>query len=328
MPKKTISAEGRITTLLPFLLSAGTALIIGSSVGTKSVRIFLFSAFLLFQICCIFFLKLRLLPKIQKYDLLLRQLTEKVDSESPGTTDPAALLDAYTEGLLNKYEHQLTRKQASLNALQSQINPHFLYNTLDSIRGQALEYNIQEIADMTEALSSFFRYNVSKGSNMVPLRDELQNIRTYFKIQQYRFENRFTLSIENDDLRALDCYLPKLTLQPIVENSIFHGLERTGGQGHIVIRIQLTEKRLLLYISDDGSGISPENLFSIQEALRKGENRQGTSSGIALTNVNERIRLAFGPLYGLMITSQPQVGTDVEIILPLINKLEDINSTT
>jgi len=269
-----------------------------------------------------------ILPHVKQLYQFLSQLTDRIESSGviPDDEFSPDLIETYTGAVLKKYEQQLIRKQAGLSALQSQINPHFLYNTLDSIRGQALEYNIPEIADMTEALSSFFRYNVSKGSDMVPLRDEIRNIQTYFKIQQYRFENRFSLRIDNEDVRVLDYYLPKLTLQPIVENCIFHGLEKKSEHGHIVIKLTMTQTRLLITIIDDGFGISHERLIAIQEILRKGEPTQSSSSGIALSNVSERIKLAFGPIYGLFISSQAGVGTEVEITLPLINKLEEINT--
>lgn len=272
-----------------------------------------------------------LLPELRQYEKLVRRLKEEIFSDehtslsSLNISDTIQLLDMYEKIRMNQYEKNLTKKTGQLAVLQSQINPHFLYNTLDSIRGQALEYHLQEIADMTEALSSFFRYNVSNGPNIVPLRDEIRNIQAYFQIQQYRFENRFSLRIDSEDAQALDCYLPKLTLQPLVENCIFHGLEKISDHGIVTIRILLTQKRLLITVSDNGAGISAETLHSIQKGLTDGDTPRHSSSGIALFNVNERIRLAFGPMYGLTLSSQPDIGTEAEIILPRIDKLEELD---
>ena len=123
------------------------------------------------------------------------------------------------------YESKVLSKQMQYQALQSQINPHFLYNTLDSIRGEALMAGNENIASMTERLSRFFRYCISNKGNIATIRDEINNILDYFYIQEYRFGDKFHLEIEVDE----ECYsykIPQMTLQPIVENAIFHGLER------------------------------------------------------------------------------------------------------
>ena len=119
-------------------------------------------------------------------------------------------------------------KQAELNALQNQINPHFLYNTLECIRGKAMVQGAEQIANMTEALSAFFRYSISIQENLVTLEQELQNTKNYFLIQKYRFGNRFHLRIFLvEESEAGEYLMPKMTLQPIVENAIFHGLEKS-----------------------------------------------------------------------------------------------------
>jgi len=222
------------------------------------------------------------------------------------------------------YVEQITRKQSELDALQSQINPHFLYNTLDSIRGIALSEGIAEIAHMTEALSAFFRYSVSKKSNIVTLEEELRNVDYYFAIQQYRFNNRFVLKkVLADDHDVLDCALPKLTLQPIVENALYHGLETKIGGGTITIRVTMTERRLIINVVDDGIGIDAATLDALNKHLDSGQPAQpqadsSRSSGIALINVNQRIKLLYGSAYGITLYSTLELGTDVELVLPLI----------
>ena len=137
------------------------------------------------------------------------------------------LIDLCAEQRTREKASQIFDKQTELTALQSQINPHFLYNTLECIRGQALIDDNREIAKMTEALSAFFRYSISKKGNFVTLREELDNINNYMLIQQYRFNNRFTLEImiDEEDKVAYDYLVPKLIIQPVIENAIFHGLE-------------------------------------------------------------------------------------------------------
>lgn len=227
-----------------------------------------------------------------------------------------------------EYAAGILKKQAELDALQSQINPHFLYNTLESIRGNALVEGMDEIAEMTEALSIFFRYSISYRDNIVTLANELENVKNYFKIQQYRFNNRFALDvILSDENDILVCRMPKLTLQPIVENAIYHGLEGKMGQGHITIRVVSTQSRVIIVVSDDGIGMDKEKLAKIQHKLwgetedeDENENGEKRRSGIAISNVNQRIALMFGEEYGVSISSTPGVGTDVTLTLPLLRK--------
>lgn len=224
-----------------------------------------------------------------------------------------------------EYTVQVSDKQAKIAALQSQINPHFLYNTLECIRSEALLYECQSIADMAKALAAFFRYSISKKENIVTVRDELRNIENYFMIQSYRFENKFSFDIKvsQEDAEVYNYQVPKLSLQPIVENAIFHGLETKAADGKVTIRAYTTDKELVMVISDNGVGIAPDTLLQMQNALRtQGQLEMHKSSehgnGIALYNVNQRIKLLFGEAYGLHIYSTKGMGTDVEIWLPKV----------
>lgn len=217
---------------------------------------------------------------------------------------------------------QLSTKHAELLALQNQINPHFLYNTLEAIRGDALCEGMEDIADTTEALSTFFRYTISDTRNLVTLEDELENIENYFKIQKYRFGNRIALQVDfpEDYARVLQCRLPKLTLQPMVENAVFHGLESKGEGGLVLISIDSTANKLLLSIQDDGGGIPEEELHRLNEKLESPEVKtpEKKKGGIALTNVSRRIKLLFGEEYGVHLFSIQGVGTDVQVTVPMI----------
>jgi two-component system sensor histidine kinase YesM len=223
----------------------------------------------------------------------------------------------------------VSKKQAQYLALQNQINPHFLYNTLEGIRSEALCAGMDGVAAMTEALATFFRYTISNVDHLVTLEDELSNIENYYIIQQYRFGDKLSLSIEydddDDDLSVLNLKLPKLILQPIVENSIYHGIERKVGKGNLRIHIDHTIDRLIIRISDDGMGIEKVALEKLNNKLLTNslddiEPKKEKKGGIAIINVNNRIKLIFGEEYGIHIYSTQNVGTDVEITLPIIKE--------
>jgi two-component system, sensor histidine kinase YesM len=221
----------------------------------------------------------------------------------------------------------LSKKQAQYLALQNQINPHFLYNTLESIRSEALCAGVDGVASMTEALATFFRYTISNIDQLVTLEDELANIENYYIIQKYRFGDKLNLSIEyGEELTILDLRLPKLILQPIVENAIYHGIEEKMGQGFLRIRIYCTKERLIIRVSDDGVGIDQEKLNTLNNKLLTNSLEDITDSdrerrgGIAILNVNNRIKLLFGEEYGIYIQSKKHVGSDVEITLPVIKE--------
>lgn len=218
----------------------------------------------------------------------------------------------------------LNKRQAQYLALQNQINPHFLYNTLESIRGEALIAGLDSVADMTEALAKFFRYTITKVENLVSVEEELDNCETYFGIQKYRFGDRLNLHVEYDESeyeKIMNCRIPKLTLQPILENSIIHGTELKLEAGNICIHFECTQDRLVIRISDDGVGMDEETLEKLNRKLGRAHDSLGTEDekkgGIALANVNNRIHLIFGDEYGMHVYSVPENGTDVEISIPL-----------
>jgi len=209
-------------------------------------------------------------------------------------------------------------------SLQNQINPHFLYNALESIRGDMLEEGNSDVAETLEALSMFFRYSVSGTGKMVSLEDELENIEYYWIIQKYRFENNIRLEVKNNENcpQILKLPIPKLILQPIVENAIFHGLERKIGGGNITIQIEITQTRLLINIVDDGKGIPEHILVKLNKALKNALKEERTSipkddyKGVALLNIAKRIQILYGVQYGVHIFSRIDYGTCVRLTLP------------
>lgn len=218
---------------------------------------------------------------------------------------------------------QLLRNQAELFSLQQQINPHFLYNTLECIRGRALRSQEIEIAQMIELLARMFRYSADTASQLITLREEIAHAENYIAIQNYRFQNKFFLevSFEQKQAEMENLAVPILLLQPIVENAIQHGLEPKIGPGRICLRIYASKANLYIRIKDDGIGMDGETLWQLRQSLECPTGRgvkKGKHMGIALANIHQRIRLLFGNLYGLSILSEPNMGTIVECVLPKI----------
>lgn len=216
------------------------------------------------------------------------------------------------------------KMEAELHALQNQINPHFLYNTLEVIRGRALVQNAQDIADMTEALATIFRYNINRPGDVATLQEEIDNVRNYMLIQNCRFGDRFRFETEVEDVEdgILTHVLPVLTLQPLVENAIYHGINERIGGGRIRLKAYLTQRDLLIIISDNGKGMDDVTLQEIHRKLvgaSEGlpvEKKTGRGTGIALTNVNQRIKFYFGKEYGLDVKSTLGIGTTITITIP------------
>lgn len=232
-----------------------------------------------------------------------------------------AFLDYSNHVMEEKYMLQLMNQQAELDALQNQINPHFLYNTLDTIRGKAYEDNALEIANMTEMLALLFRYTVGQKNELITIEEELQSVDNYIGIQQYRFNTRYEVLREIEDSKLLEYMIPKLILQPIVENTFKYGFSDKRSKICIKIEVFETQNRMVIRIGDNGRGMSVEKLRYINEQLGKkdvGEKEKtDKQGGIALFNINARIKLLYGKEYGIAVYSVENVGTAVEISLPV-----------
>lgn len=225
------------------------------------------------------------------------------------------------------YTLELLKNQAELNALQSQINPHFLYNTIDAIRSQVLLAGESEVADILENLSNFFRYSIGSSTTLISIEEELASIDGYIKIMQFRFPDKFILikRIDIDDSTIMNYQIPKLTLQPLIENAISHGLEIKPGQGSITLRITRSTSHLHLSVEDNGIGMDAKTLDKLNEKLCKESmnktikyrTKENKKTGIGLTNVNQRIKLIYGSEYGLNVTSLPNQGSCIHILLPI-----------
>lgn len=211
------------------------------------------------------------------------------------------------------YVAEIKQKQTELNALKSQIRPHYLYNTLEVIRMNAVHSDVPEVGDMILSLSNQLKYVIDYGEEWVPLQQELDHLRDYFYIIEVRFENRYELRTHIADDVRLSWGVPKLSLQPLVENAVQHGL-RPQGKGTVGVSIRKQEDRLAIVIVDDGVGMEKEEVERITARLAE----EGAPSGhVGMKNVQERIRSLCGPEFGLSVTSRPHIGTSVTIELPI-----------
>jgi two-component system sensor histidine kinase YesM len=206
---------------------------------------------------------------------------------------------------------QLMEKEAELTALEAQINPHFLYNTLSTITWMAREAKVPVIADLSISLAKLYRTMLNKGKKLVTTREELDMLRAYITIQRIRFEGLYDVAFDIE--RGIEDFLiPKLVLQPIVENAFRHGLEPKTGPGSLLIRAQSDDGCLLFEVTDDGVGMPEELVHMINEG--KIERTQG--SGYAIKNINERISLRYGERFGITVSSKEGAGTTVRILVP------------
>lgn len=213
---------------------------------------------------------------------------------------------------------QESKRKSELNALQAQINPHFLYNTLDSIIWMIENENYDGAIIMVTALAKLFRISLSKGKNIITVRDEIEHARNYLTIQNIRYKNKFTYNIEVDE-KVLNYGSIKLIIQPLIENAIYHGMEFMGGDGEILVKAYAKDNELYIDVVDNGLGM----LQDVANSLLTGESKiEKKSSGIGLKNVNERIQLYFGKRYGLEIYSEPDEGTTVRIHMPCVDFYE------
>jgi two-component system sensor histidine kinase YesM len=208
---------------------------------------------------------------------------------------------------------QTNLREAELTLLQEQINPHFLYNTLDTIIWLAESGKSETVVQMVSSLSKYFRTSLSKGNNMITLQEEELHVRSYLQIQQFRYEDILEYEINMEEALG-DCSIPKITLQPLVENALYHGIKNKRGKGKIVITGKQERDRIILTVADNGLGMTEERLEQVRKGISHNDENQKDFYG--LYNVNERIHLYYGPEYGISIRSIYQEGTWVEVCIP------------
>ncbi|WP_342671682.1 sensor histidine kinase [Paenibacillus glacialis] len=208
---------------------------------------------------------------------------------------------------------QEAKRKSELDVLQAQINPHFLYNTLNSVTRLAERGKTEEVVTAITSLSKLFRISLSKGMNMIPLAEELEHVRHYLIIQKIRYKSKFNYMMDVQD-EALSCITLKLIIQPIVENAIYHGIELMPDEGCIHISVKAEEEKVIISVTDNGLGMSSQ----VMGQLLSGGVKSTVGSGVGVKNVHERIQLYCGKAYGLTFKSEVEEGTTVTITLPMI----------
>lgn len=237
------------------------------------------------------------------------------------------LMGKLNESIKNEYEMKIQEKNANLRALQAQMNPHFLYNVLQSISSMATLHHAPEIVSMTGALGSVLRYTIGGANALVPMREELEHMLNYLYIQKIRFGDRLLYTIDIPEFMK-DFQLPRVSLQPMVENAILHGFEGREEAGHLLVHAWVEETRWIIEVADDGAGMIPERLKALQETLRaKNLWEQNKASGMALANLQARLSLLYTGTAALEIESEHGVGTCVRMVMPLSSKGEPLCST-
>ena len=242
-----------------------------------------------------------------KFDMIpIEAEIEEIEELDEGINKMARKISALLENVRQEKEMQ---HLTELQLIQAQVNPHFLYNTLDTIVWLIEGGMTDDAVEMISSLSIFFRTSLSKGNDIIPLSEEERHTLSYLEIQQYRYRDILEFEI-NIPKELSGIPVPKLSIQPLAENALYHGIKNRRGKGKILIEGREEEDALVLTVSDNGQGMPPERLHEVQEAIRIGER-----AGFGLAAVAERIALYYGPGYGMKIFSEEGKGTTVEIRL-------------
>lgn len=242
-----------------------------------------------------------------KFDMIpIEAEIEEIEELDEGINKMARKISALLENVRQEKEMQ---HLTELQLIQAQVNPHFLYNTVDTIVWLIEGGMTDDAVEMISSLSIFFRTSLSKGNDIIPLSEEERHTLSYLEIQQYRYRDILEFEI-NIPKELSGIPVPKLSIQPLAENALYHGIKNRRGKGKILIEGREEEDALVLTVSDNGQGMTPERLHEVQEAIRTGER-----AGFGLAAVAERIALYYGPGYGMKIFSEEGKGTTVEIRL-------------
>lgn len=306
------------------------------SIWNNYNQLFLFFLFVvLFSVFLLVFVNLHLserisipIKELERSVKALESGQQNVDFEVSGPQE-IAHLGRSIRSLVSTMRHLMDdiirqeeqKRRSELDVLQSQINPHFLYNTLDSVVWMTENGRTEEAILMVTSLARFFRISLSGGRKMIPLTDELEHARHYLTIQKMRFKNRFTASVTADgDLSGL--YTIKLIVQPVLENAIYHGMACADGEGEIKVRAFREGEDVVIEVADNGPGMPAEVVAGLLDGSRapKSGRPDSKGSGIGLRNVHQRIRLSFGKPYGITIQSEPDAGATVRIRLPSLDQ--------
>lgn len=264
------------------------------------------------------------LKKIGKGDFN-QNIQIKRNDEIGQLAEGVSEMEANLKQLIKRVANAQTKqREAELKSLQNQINPHFLYNTLISIQMMAKINKQERIAQMVDDLGMLFKLSISKGKDIVMMKQELEHVNLYIKLQKIRYGDKINCIFDIDE-NIINLYTIKLLLQPIVENSIYHGLENKGKEGIVKISAKRYNDHVLIAVYDNGIGMDEEKLEKIRLMLDGKCEPNSKMMSIGIKNVNDRLKLYFGEEYGISIDSIPGEGTRVLIKLPVLENIEDIS---
>jgi two-component system, sensor histidine kinase YesM len=253
---------------------------------------------------------------ITRNDLQALVTSDNVDEITELGMSFNIMIGRIRELLDSKIKEQENLKKAELRALQAQINPHFLYNTLDTIIWMAQSNKNDQVIDIVSALSKFFRISLSKGNDWITIGEEIERTRSYLTIQRMRYRDIMDFTIEAEEGVANYTIL-KLILQPLVENALYHGIKNKRQGGTIKLRAKMrNENEVLLEVEDDGIGFTPDKLVQLQAELADDSGDIRLESGFGIGNVNKRIRLYYGKQFGVTVKSEYNTGTCVSLFIP------------
>lgn len=316
-----------VNTTLSILCINSIPEIIGSTPDLKSFTLLLMAASMLLTITLAYMLSKKLVKPIQDlknvtYEVMKGNLNVQVP---PLPHDEIGDLGLCIEKMLadinllirKKYEYTLREKELQLQTLQAQINPHFLYNTLETISSIAENDGLDQVSDIALSMASLYRYSISSSNRLVPIRDEVEYIRNYLDILKVRYGDRILIHFDLDE-ESMDYSIMKLTLQPLIENAIYHGLENKRGIGNLTISIHKMDEYILIEIIDDGIGIESQRLKQLQTKLLacNQDTPEKDNSHIGIHNVYKRLVLHFGSSCKMKIESTLSKNTSVSILLP------------
>lgn len=293
----------------------------------------IFSGIIISLFCCIFIALIMLLVFSKIVNAPVRELvramkafedaadTFEYKSPQQSVTELQVLNDSFehlvkrTKQLMEQVRNEeIILRKTELKALQAQINPHFLYNTLDSIQWMCEQGNDADAVKMVGALAKLFRISISKGHELITIRDEIQHAQSYLIIQSFRYRNQFSYSF-NVEEELMDCLCNKITIQPLIENAIYHGIDRMVDEGEINITVKESDDNdILIIVEDNGVGMTEEQCKKILSKERS------DSGGIGVKNVDDRLKIYFGEKYGINIESELDVGTKVTVRIPKLRK--------
>ncbi len=251
--------------------------------------------------------------RVSRGDLTARSVNDSHDEVGVLSVSMNEMIEQINVLLSQITKEQIRIREAELELLQSQINPHFLYNTLDTIIWLAEGGDQKKVVDMVKSLSAFFRTSLSRGKDIITIRDELVHAKSYLEIQQFRYQDILDYEIDVSEQYS-EYTIPKITIQPLIENALYHGIKNKRGGGRIVVSARDEGDDIIISVSDNGIGMTPERLHEVTSGLNGDQPSDNAIYG--LYNVNERIKLKFGDKYGITLHSVYNEGSTCNILLP------------